>query len=402
MAYLKSISKEEKLILRPQGFVDVAAGRVLAGQGVAIKRGKVVGLIHEQEITSLVENQGYRIEELPRLFLMPGLIDCHVHLALDGIDTLKAIDRWEERPAMVQQVTQALINNLTHGVVAIRDGGDKPCYNLELPPQIPVPSPLVQASGYAVRRQGYYGTFLGPGGQWLKDFKVQVKELQKMGAKQLKVTVSGVVSFSQYGHVGKIQFTLEELTQIVRLAHELGMKVMAHVNSDRGVRLAAEAGVDSVEHGCFVTDETLDFMAQRGTAWIPTLVPFYAQITEPWLSTQTPEQVETITKTLRNHQEQLARAKALGVLLGVGTDAGAKGVYHGKSYYTELKLFQKAGLSNQAILKAATVDGARIIGLEGLLGEIKPGALPYFIAVTHNPLEKLETLQEVQWVTYLC
>lgn len=402
MAYLKSLPRKGKIILAPEGILDVASGQLLKGRAVAIKDGIIEDLIKKEETARLVENQGYEHEELTGLILMPGLIDCHVHLALDGIDTLKTISRWEDRPAMFKQVIQALINTLSYGVVAIRDGGDKPCFNLEFPPKASnIPSPLVQASGYAVRRKGCYGTFLGEGAEELEGFKAQIRELKGMGVSQIKVVVSGLVSFNQYGNVGKIQFTLAELTKMVELAHELDLKVMAHVNSDPAVRLSVEAGVDSVEHGCFVSQETLELMAERGTAWIPTLVPFYVQLQEPWRSTHSAEQLKVIAKTYCSQRKQLAQAAAMGVRLGVGTDAGAKGVYHGKSYYTELELFKKAGLSNRSILQAATVEAARIIGLEGTLGQIKPGYLPYFIAVTHNPLEKLEALKEVEIVTYL-
>jgi imidazolonepropionase-like amidohydrolase len=394
MTVLK-ISSDEKTILLPENIIDVSNGGLLTGKAVVINNGRITRLINHEE----AHINSAKIISLSGLTLLPGLIDCHVHFALDGHSFQESIKRWENPELMEDKLQEELSNFLEYGVVAVRDGSDKAGIGLkarEISNNSSCMGPIVYASGFALRKEGYYGTFLGDGISNLGKIKDLIIKLAEKGVDQIKVLASGIVSFKQYEKVGAVQFTLSELKTIVDESHKLGLKVMAHASSDKAVEIATQAGVDSIEHGYFVSDSSLKLMAKKGTYWIPTVVPVHNQTLEPWKFSFTHEQIGIITKTYSLQLEKIRKASSLGVNLAVGTDAGAMAVPHGKAYYGELELYKKAGLSNLKIIQAATINGARLLGLEKDLGTIESGKLPYLIAVKGNPLEDLHVLVKVE------
>lgn len=392
-----TLASSENYILLPGGILDISSGCLITDKAVVIKEGRINELVEKSEIGELTRRGKFKIIDLQGLVLLPGLVDCHVHLAIDGTGFQKAMCRWENDEAMAENISQSIRAYLQHGIVAVRDGGDKECIGLKARDQFPnEPSPIVRASGFAIRKEGYYGSFLGEGIKEIAEVKTRIKKLIQLGVNQIKVLVSGIVSFKEYAKVGAIQFTLQELKTIVEISHNYGLKVMAHASSDHAVRTAIEAGVDSIEHGYFSSEASLELMAERGIPWVPTVVPVYMQTLEPWKHAFSSEQFNIIERTYKLQLERIAKAASLGVMLGIGTDAGAAGVMHGESYFQELKLFKAAGLPNLAILQAAILNGAKIIGLENELGAIRPGKKPLLIAVSENPLKSPQALQHVE------
>lgn len=338
--------------------------------------------------------EGYRYLDLSDLTVLPPLVDCHVHLALDGYDFNAALRRWDDPDALRRQAARQLQTTLECGIAAVRDGGDRRGIAfafsrrmaLEKQPALRILAPI-----HALRKPGKYGSFLGP--DLTEHPEEAVDGLAAAGANLIKVLVSGVVSFVEYGRVGPLQFTPDELAAIVRRAHGYGLKVMAHASSDRAVAMAVEAGVNSVEHGYFVTRDTLELMAERGVAWVPTVIPVACRVKKPFCDTHTADEIAVIDRTYKEHLEKIALADELGVMLGTGTDAGAAGVPHGEGLHEELALWVQAGLKPAAILRAATKAGAAILGLEGELGTVAEGRPANFIAVPGDPLKDITCLR---------
>ncbi|ATW25186.1 amidohydrolase family protein [Candidatus Formimonas warabiya] len=393
----KMICRHDPAVLVPDSILDVAEGRLIRGKSVALKNGDIAGLLSSQERAAWVERERAQTVDLTGLTLLPGLIDCHVHFALDGVDFNQALERWKDPAQMEAHVKSAVAGFVEHGVLAVRDGSDIQGIGFRTKSSA-AGSLVVRTTGFAIRRQGRYGTFLGPGVRDTAEAKRQIAQLARQGVDQIKVVVSGLVSFSQYGQVGPIQFSVPELKEIVRACHETGLPVMAHASSEAGVRTAVEAGVDSVEHGYFLSDASLEAMVQKGTAWVPTLIPIAVQARKPYADTHSPEGVCVLERTFRLQMEKIQKAVSLGVLLGIGTDAGAIGVRHGSSYFEEVQLFQEAGLSNGVILHMAIAHGAKIIGLEDRLGAVEPGKMACLLGIKGNPLSRLSALEEVQVV----
>ncbi|SMB92366.1 Imidazolonepropionase [Thermanaeromonas toyohensis ToBE] len=365
-----------------------------------IRRGQIEKIVHQSEY----QPSGAQQFRLPNLTLLPGLIDAHVHLALDGQDFRTSLNRWPDARAMASVIKKELGLFLEYGITAIRDGSDGAGWNLEAKKwveQAHYPGPRIVATGKAFRKKGYYGSFLGPGLTGQEDWKRLLNDMVEQGCEQVKIIVSGLITFRKWGEVGPLQFSTDELRYLVKEAHSLGLKVMAHANSDAAIVQALEAGVDSIEHGYFASKETLKRMADNGTFWVPTIAAVVNRLNTSKAEEYSPQEQDIIKRTYEDQLQKIAQAHELGVRLVVGTDAGAPGVYHGQSFLDELAFFRSAGLPTLAILKAATSTGAQVLGLEAELGTITRGKLPYFIAVPGNPLADLDILQKLEMVIYL-
>lgn len=366
-------------------------------QAVWVSNGLIKQIIPADYAEKLPETESIY---LPGLFLMPGLADCHVHFSMNCTNLFQAIEDWRQRPVEVMDLArEAAADYLANGILAVRDGGDKMNIGLGMKHCIDkgeFSGPLVIATGQAIFRKGKYGNFLGPGVESVEDALAQVELLKGTGIDQLKVVVSGIVSFKDYGIVGPVQFSTAELTEIVAKAHYLGLKVMAHASSAAAVETAVKSGVDSVEHGYFLETPHLEMMAEKNTAWVPTLAPLGNIVT----SGQAPYQgadLEVIKKSFELQLQRVNEAYRLDVNLGIGTDAGANQVWHGYSYHQELEYFAMAGLDNAAIIRLATAGSAQIIGCEKL-GCMAAGYKPYLIGLTGNPFESLSHLKSPEIV----
>lgn len=302
---------------------------------------------------------------------MKEFVDCHVHLALDGINFNESVANWDNQEKMNELLIERLKQTRASGIVAVRDGGDIKGLGLlakKLAEESEEALPQVVATGPAFRRDSLYGSFLGEGLVWdesshegfKREVQSRLRKLKSQGVSQVKVIISGIVSFSSFGKVGKIQFSSHELRTFCQLACDEGLKVMAHVNSPEGIDLAIAARVHSIEHGYFIEENQLEQLAKENIYWVPTVVPVANQI-KKLKENYSREDRQVITKTFKRHLTMVKKAVEVGVKVGVGTDAGAVGVEHGKDYFRELELFREAGLDNSTIIKAATVWGREII-----------------------------------------
>ncbi|NLZ38631.1 MAG: amidohydrolase family protein [Firmicutes bacterium] len=304
--------------------------------------------------------------------LMPALIDSHIHLAFPYEDTQPLAQR-------AQQYLQA-------GVVAARDGGNT-CGKLS----VNSPFLLLQSIG-AIYKKGHYGSALGYSVTNLSQALQLVDKLASLGAQHIKVVASGIFSFKSYGKTGTATFSASELRSIVDRAAVHKLPVMVHASGDEAVRRCLEAGVDTIEHGYFMTRETLKRLAASDSYWIPTLSPVNAQLAKPELfDALTPTMRDVITRSLIYHQELIAEGFALGAKILAGTDAGAPGVLHGISLIEEIMLLHNAGLSPLAALQAATSRAAQACR-QTLMGSLAPGKKPYILVLKDNPLKNIKTL----------
>lgn len=397
--------------ISPGAGMIIRAGRVFDGN-TAIKGNNIDimitgGLIRElrpcPDGSPAAVREEMQLLDLREYTVMPGLVDCHVHLALDGHDFHNAMAQWPQWELIRERIRKDLAATLDKGIIAVRDGGDREWIGLRARDEInrEMAWPRIRAAGTALRNPGKYGSFLGPGlnGEGIRE---AVDDIARRGADHIKVLVSGVVSFKEYRRVGDTHFTPGQLRELVSAARRRGLKVMAHASSDNAVRLAVEAGVDSLEHGYFLSRSTLEAMAGKDIPWIPTLAPVAVQAREPGKNRCSAGELEVITETYKRQQRMVKKASDMGVRLGVGTDAGASGVLHGKGYLEELLLLKEAGLAGEQILRAATSVGAAILGLEKEMGMIRPGLPPNLIAVRGNPLEDLKALENVALMILPC
>lgn len=299
-----------------------------------------------------------------QFFLLPGWLDAHVHLALDSIDFQKCFERWPDNSRMEEQIKHILEHYLKLGVVGIRDGGDLYGYAWLAKNKIMSGEwvgPKILSVHEALFRTGNYGRFLGRGTKNLVDWKLKVEEFYAQGLDQLKVIITGLISFHQYGIVGPIQWSLEDLKHVIDDAHRRGIRVMAHVSGTEGITMAMAAGVDSIEHGYYITSVQLKQMAELGIAWVPTVAPV-GNLVEKATHRYNLEEKEILRRIVSEHLAKINEAYQLKVSLGIGTDAGAYMVPHGDSLTHEMIWFAEAGIPTLDVRRIATVENAKILG----------------------------------------
>ena len=256
--------------------------------------------------------------------------DCHIHMVLDGRDWKAAIAAHQNGPAE-DLIRSRLEEYQRQGFAYLRDGGDRWGVGKrarELAPEygIRYRTPLAPLC-----KAGHYGGFIGRKYENLREYAAIVSDLRRQGADFVKIMISGLMDFDRFGVLTEEGLPPQELAELIHIAHEEGFAVMAHANGARTVEAAAEAGVDSVEHGAYLDDDALAAMAEKGTVWVPTLSTI-GNLRGAGRFDQ-----GAVSRILASAMKNVGSFAALGGFLAPGTDAGAWNVPHGsRTEYTLL------------------------------------------------------------------
>lgn len=276
--------------------------------------------------------------------------DCHVHMILDGIYYRAAIDHHKQKPDETM-IRSRLENYVNLGVTYLRDGGDGWGVGL-------LASKLAGEYGITYRtpvsnlcRKGHYGCFLGWGYEDLAEYRAMVEKVKAMGGHFIKIMVSGLMDFDRFGAITDTPCSYELCRDLISVAHDEGFAVMAHANGTEAVSNALRAGVDSIEHGAYLHEETLCQLAESGTVWVPTIAP----IANLRGLGRFPDAVlQPLTEL---HQQNVAFAAKAGAKIALGTDAGAYAVYHGEAVQQEYALLQEClGADTDRILQVGEAE----------------------------------------------
>ena len=267
--------------------------------------------------------------------------DCHMHMILDGYDWKSAIQRHREKPE------DGFIRGVLHtyqqlGITYLRDGGDrwgagKRARELAGEYGITYRTPLAPLCC-----KGHYGSFIGLVYEDLREYAHLVKQQKQHGADFVKIMISGLMDFDRAGVLTEPGLPPEQIRQLIHIAHEEGMSVMAHANGAETVLAAAQAGIDSVEHGAYQNQESLAAMTEAGAVWVPTL----STVGNLLGKGRFPD--DQVRKILESTLENLSHYQGL---VAPGTDAGAWAVPHGSR--TEEGWLAQAGITD-ARLQAGT------------------------------------------------
>lgn len=326
-------------------------------------------------------------------FLMPGLVDAHVHLFLDG-GQLDASRRADYLKAPVDEMQAVTVRNaqaaMACGVTLVRDAGDRYGINhwLRARAADDFGLPAVRSAGLGLKRLKRYGAFMGRDVASSDEIVAAIHELAAE-CNDIKLILTGIIDFEAGRVAGEPQFDLESAALVVRTAHALGKRIFAHCSGDAGLDVAIAAGVDSIEHGFFMRPDQINAMADKGIAWTPTFAPVHFQWASPEVAGWSPQTVENIVRILASHAENLLRAEEAGVTLLAGSDAGSHGVGHGQGLIEELQWMRDAGLSVEAVLRAAT--GAARAHF-GELARLTVGSQFDAILLAASPFERFDTL----------
>ena len=335
--------------------------------------------------------------------LMPGLIDCHDHLASKGYDLSS---RWGlNEPISLQHLRTAYVmaQTLAAGYTCVRDaGGLDAGFKMAVEDGL-YPGPrLVNSINIISPTGGLADRVSGSGHSHSHDdprlpsgvadgvdgVRIKVREMVRVGADVIKFATTGGAS-SRPGHGPKdIEYTLEEVKALVEEARSLGRKTMCHAVGGQGLRNAVAAGVGSIEHGCYLAEEPdlSKMMADKGIFLVPTfeVYEYHSTVSAPHMQVRAKELLEV-------HQESMHQALAAGVKVVAGTDAG--GFVHGDNA-REVELLVARGMSPMQAIQAATSWAAECVGLDREIGTIEPGKLADLLVLDGDPLSDISLLRD--------
>lgn len=391
----------KRTLVRAAHILDVKTGKLLDAQTIVVV-GDTIQLI--APTTSITAEAGDQAIDLGGMTVLPGLIDVHTHLTGNpDFDPYRELTTTDAKEA-INGVVNAHAT-LMAGFTSVRNVGADGYTDIDLRDavnsgQVPGPHMLVSGPPLGITG-GHCDENLLPVkyhvvGDGVADGIAQVQHMVrqniKYGADLIKICATGGV-LSKGDDPQASQYTLEEMQAIVADAHRLGRKVAAHAHGAQGILWAAEAGVDSIEHGSYINDAAIAEMKKRGTYLVPTLYLEDWMIEKgnlPAFYHQKMIEVSAVAKSNIKHAMQA------GVKIALGTDAA---VYpHGLNAH-ELDVYvNQMGMTPLAALQSATINAADLMGWTAKTGTLDPGKWADIIAVDKNPLEDVRVLQDVKFV----
>ena len=388
-------------------YVDVLNLKVINNSTIVID-GSIIAAINKgftkiPDDSVLIDLRGYT--------LMPGLMDMHVHFGQEYLSK-------SERPGKVERETAAIMatqhayKTLKAGFTTVRQVGDSGMVAISLRDAINashVIGPRIFTSGKSIATTGGHadptngmasGAYIYPTAEdgvinGPHDAYAAVRQRYKDGADGIKLTVTGgVLSVAKSGD--NPQFTAEEVVSVVRAAKDYGMWVAVHAHGAEGMKRAVIAGVDSVEHGTFMTEEVMDLMIKNGTYYVPTISAgefvaekakidnYFPDIVRPKAASVGPQIAATFAKAYKR-----------GVKIAFGTDAGVQA--HGTNW-REFVYMSENGMPAIETIKAATIETAKLLSINMTHGSITVGKVADLVAVKGNPLNDMNLMQNISFV----
>jgi imidazolonepropionase-like amidohydrolase len=397
----------QRTILHCGKLIDVTKGQVLTEYSIIVEGNTITDVLAGFTKPSGTD----KVIDLKNKTVLPGLIDCHVHLEHETSPT-RYMETFTYNPAdyAFQSVVYAE-RTLMAGFTTVRDLGGtgvnislRNAINKKLikgPRIFTAGKSIATTGGHADPTNGFRDDLMGDPGpaagvaNGADECRKAVRQRYKDGADLIKITASGgVLSVAKSGE--NPQFTEEEIKAIVETAHDYGYKVAAHCHGAEAMKRAVRAGVNSIEHGTMMDDEVMQLMKQHGTYFVPTITAGKAvgdSAKKPgyYPALVTPKALAIGPKI----QGTFAKAYKAGVKIAFGTDAG---VYaHGKNWL-EFVYMTEVGMPPMEAIQSATVAAADLIGVSDKIGSIEKGKLADIIAVDGDPIKDIQAMGKMSFV----
>lgn len=260
--------------------------------------------------------------------------ECHAHIFMDGRNYRAAVNR--HRDGVDEEwIRQVFLEYQKREISYVREGGDHLGVSLkakEIAPEYGVEycSPV-----FAIHKNGHYGSIVGYGFDTMKEYAKLVEKAAQDGADFIKIMTTGLLDFNHGGRVTGTALSFQDVKEMVHIAHEEGFCVMSHTNGDQAVQEAIEAGMDSIEHGNYISEKTVRMLADSPSFWVPTAVTVHNMIGDGRYEDA------LLTKIWEKTKENLHTAWECRAKVALGSDAGAYCVPHGQGLADEYQLFQE-------------------------------------------------------------
>ena len=406
------MSQESRLVIQSGNVFDSINGKLSFNQTIVVKNNEIVWLGDDG---SYEKEENDKIIDANGKFVLPGMVECHVHLSGTGDPQY---DREYMRTKRDMYNYIALNNaqkHLVSGFTCVRDAGSykgiisslKRVLNMKL-----LAGPRLVGSETGIWQWGNQET-IGP--QALIDFDREisvvtagvdnviyaVRDQKKLGADFIKTATTGGVLHGMESKVSLVLWTDEELVTMREEAHRLGMQVGCHAHGDAGIQAAVRAKIDTIEHGSFLSEETADLMVKNGTYLIPTRSAIVCLAAGPIYKQMPPEVQTKITACYNQAKESHRMALEKGVKIAIGTDAATPGNFHGNTGLEVKLMVDDIGMTPIQALQAATIEGAKAIWLEDKIGSIEKGKYADIVICDTNPLENIDAITDPTKLSYV-
>lgn len=334
-------------------------------------------------------------EDLQGKTILPGLIDCHVHLRNDGVADPRAQSAADSDAVAVLRSARNATKSLNGGITTVRDCGSRGYIDFALRKAADeglCNTPRLVLSGMMICMTGGHGWQLAMEADGPEGLRRAARAQLKAGADNVKLIASGGI-LTPGTEIGAAQFTVEEMRAAVEEAHAAGKTSCAHAHGTQAIKNATRAGVDSIEHGYLIDDEGIELMIERGTYLVATSAAVRNVVKHGVAAGIRPDVVRKAESAIERHIDGFKRAYKAGVKLAMGTDSGVPFTDHGNNL-DELVYLVEMGVPAMEAISISTINAARLLRMDDRIGSLEPGKLADFVIVDGDPLSDIKILQD--------
>ncbi len=353
-------------------------------------------LIHDGNIKAVTADlphdiNDYEVIDCTDKYILPGLIDCHVHLVWDGSANPQEVIKDQTDEGISLDAYRHAMDTLKLGVTTVRDLGAPRRTVLELRNKIDsgkLVGPTVVCSGPPIVMTGGHVSNLGYESDGNDEVRKNTRKVLKEGADLIKVMATGGI-YTEGEEPGSVQLNLDELSSAKEEALKKNKKVAAHADGIEGIMNCLEVGIDTIEHAIYADRQALEIMKNQGTFLVPTMKVMRQLASSPYI----PEWALVKAKeVIGPHFDMLKQAVDLNVKIATGTDCGSPETPPAL-YFDELLIMKEAGMSPMEVIHASTRVAAECLDRMDL-GVIAKNKVADVLIVDNNPIENLEVLKE--------
>ena len=365
-------------------------------------------LVEDGQITGLGKTPatGVDVVDLDGAYLLPGFIDCHVHICVDTASG-DPNNPWRDAlPGTITLWAAGAAKRMLHcGVTTAREVGGWDYHEIAVREAVNagwIEGPRLFCAGRILTQttstkpyfSGMYQECDGA-----DEVRKGARKQLAQGADLIKIMASGAMTSTKYERADAIQYRPDEIRAAVEIATDNYTHVAAHAHATDAIRYAAECGCRSVEHGTYGNEEVYALMKQHGTFLVPTICVSSAMLNDERVSATMPQHIHDRYTGLRDMRiANISLAHKLGVKIAMGTDVGTPGNHAGDNMQEPIMMVTHCSMSPAQTIYASTWNPACLLGREDKLGSIEVGKIADIIAVKENPLENIEILRNVDFV----
>ena len=376
-----------RLYIHAQTLIDGISDAPKKDQFITVEDDKIIDISDYHKINEDVIHENV---------VTPGFFNCHVHIMYPvGFDSKREFSLIEK----IFYAQKHCKDYLESGVTFIRVVGTENNYDIQIKEAIQnndFQGPHMYCAGKVICMTGGHG--------WQEGIEVDGKDAclkavrtqLRSGVDLIKMMATGGV-MTKGVEPGNAQFSVDEMKVMIEEANKAGRKTATHAQSLQGIKNALYAGIDSIEHGCFLDEECLELMKEQNTFLVPTLCAPQCIIDKGVENGVAKYMVDKTLKVKDAHVKSVKKAYEKGIQIALGTDAGTPFNYHNNTAY-EMELLARLSISNMDILKIATINSARCVGVEKDYGSIEVGKQADLVCLNENPLDNISNVRKINRV----